>query len=312
MSIKGRVIKSTGSWYDIKDENGNYLQAKLKGAFKIKGIKSTNPIAVGDIVHFDLVAETGTGLIHTIDERKNYIIRKSTNLSKQTHIIAANIDRAYLIVTIAEPRTSTGFIDRFLVTAEAYHIPTTLIFNKQDLVNEKSHPILERYQKIYSDIGYQCLNTSALNGAGIEALKTAIQDKVVLFSGHSGVGKSALINALDPNIQRKTGDISGVHKKGKHTTTFAELLELGFGGFIIDTPGIKEFGIVNFELNEVSHYFPEMRKRLSGCRFNNCSHVHEPGCAIVEAVENGDIHIERYENYINILNNVDEESNNWK
>ena len=312
MKNTGRVIRSTGSWYSLKDEAGNYLEAKLKGSFKIKGIKSTNPLAVGDLVDFEFQEDKKIGLIHTIHPRKNYIIRKSTNLSKQTHIIAANIDRAYLIATIAQPRTSTGFIDRFLVTAEAYHIPVTIIFNKSDLKEEKSDKLLDLYMKMYEKVGYTCIQTSALTGAGVDSLKAELKEQVSLFAGHSGVGKSALINAIDTFLNVKTGEISDAHSKGKHTTTFAEMLELSFGGFIIDTPGVKEFGVVDFEEQEVSHYFPEMRERILGCKFNNCTHVHEPSCAIKAAVESGEIDEIRYINYLNILNNVEDYKEEWE
>lgn len=313
MSNKGRIMRSTGSWYTVMDEQGNVVEAKLKGNFKIKGIKSTNPLAVGDLVEFDYQDEKKIGMIHKIYPRTNYIIRKSTNLSKQTHIIAANIERAYLVATVANPRTSTGFIDRFLVTCEAYHIPVTIIFNKFDLMgDERNQGLLAEYVEMYEEVGYTCMLTSAKTGFGVEELRKEIKDKVVLLSGHSGVGKSALINAIDDSISQKTGEISDVHSKGKHTTTFAEMLNLSFGGFIIDTPGIKEFGVVDFEHSEVSHYFPEMRDKISGCKFNNCTHFHEPSCAIKDAVENNEIHPDRYNNYLNILNNVEDYLEEWE
>ena len=313
MSNRGIILRSTGSWYTVMDEQKNLVEAKLKGNFKIKGIKSTNPLAVGDIVDFDYQDEKKIGMINKIHPRTNYIIRKSTNLSKQTHIIAANIDMAYIVATVAQPRTSTGFIDRFLVTTEAYHIPVTIIFNKFDLMEEeRNQNLLAEYVEMYEAIGYKCILTSAKTGFGIDELKAEIKDKVVLMSGHSGVGKSALINKIDNLINQKTGQISDVHNKGKHTTTFAEMLELSFGGFIIDTPGIKEFGVVDFEHSEVSHYFPEMRELISGCKFNNCTHFHEPHCAIKTAVEAGEIHPDRYNNYLNILNNVEEEPEEWE
>jgi len=308
MSNRGIILRSTGSWYTVMDEQKNLVEAKLKGNFK-----STNPLAVGDIVDFDYQDEKKIGMINKIHPRTNYIIRKSTNLSKQTHIIAANIDMAYIVATVAQPRTSTGFIDRFLVTTEAYHIPVTIIFNKFDLMEEeRNQNLLAEYVEMYEAIGYKCILTSAKTGFGIDELKAEIKDKVVLMSGHSGVGKSALINKIDNLINQKTGQISDVHNKGKHTTTFAEMLELSFGGFIIDTPGIKEFGVVDFEHSEVSHYFPEMRELISGCKFNNCTHFHEPHCAIKTAVEAGEIHPDRYNNYLNILNNVEEEPEEWE
>ncbi len=297
----GRVIKSTGSWMNVLTESGELYECKIKGKFRIKGIRSTNPVAVGDVVDFR-VDRNHTGLITGIRERRNYIIRKSTKLSKASHMIAANIDQAFLIITLVLPRTSRGFIDRFLVTAEAYHIPATLVFNKIDLYDEKLRNQHNNLQKVYDAAGYESLSVSALSGENLDVLKAKLHDKVTLMAGHSGVGKSALINKLDPKQDRKTGEISDVHNKGKHTTTFAEMLRLDFGAEIIDTPGIKEFGLYDFDKDEVAERFPEMRERMHECRFHNCTHVHEPGCAVKEAVESGEIDRVRYQNYLSIIN----------
>ncbi len=299
--MEGLVIRSTGSWYTVKAEDGKQYECKLKGRFKIKGIRTTNPLAVGDLVVFEWRDDKKAGLIHTIKERKNYIIRKSVNLSKRAHIIAANIDQALLVVTMAQPRTSTGFIDRFLITTEAYHIPAILVFNKIDLYDEELTAAKEELKKIYSSIGYPCIDVSATEKINLEELKELMKGKVSLFSGHSGVGKSALINALDPSKNIRVGEISDAHAKGKHTTTFAEMHQLNFNAYIIDSPGIKEFGLIDFEKEELSHYFPEMRPYLSECKFNDCTHEHEPECAVIEAVREGKIAFSRYENYIKIL-----------
>lgn len=302
---KGIVIRSTGSWYDVQSKDGTITKCKFKGKFKIAGIKSTNPIAVGDHVSFILLSEENTGLIQKLEPRDNYIIRKSTKLSKQTHIIASNIDFAFLVVTINQPRTSTGFIDRFLVTAEAYHIKTVIVFNKADLFSEEDQKQILQLIETYETVGYPCLKTSTVSGQGLESLKKLMKDKTSLFSGHSGVGKSALVNAIEPGLQLKTGAISRVHQKGKHTTTFAEMHPLHFGGYIIDTPGIKEFGMVDMEKETLSGYFPEMKKRLQLCKFNNCLHVNEPLCAVRDAVEIGEIAQSRYINYLAILEDED-------
>ncbi|HKK10483.1 MAG TPA: ribosome small subunit-dependent GTPase A [Bacteroidales bacterium] len=296
----GRVIKSTGSWMDVLTDSGEIYECKIKGKFRIKGIRSTNPVAVGDVVDFR-VDRNHTGLITGIRERRNYIIRKSTKLSKASHMIAANIDQAFLIVTLALPRTSRGFIDRFLVTAEAYHIPATLVFNKIDLYDEELLKKHEEWLSVYSDCGYPAISVSAETQVNINSLKNALRDKTTLLAGHSGVGKTALINALDPKQNRKTGVLSEVHDKGKHTTTFAEMLHLDFGAEIIDTPGIKEFGLYDFNKEEVAERFPEMRERMHECRFHNCTHVHEPGCAVKDAVEQGEIDEVRYKNYLSII-----------
>lgn len=299
--MKGVVIKSTGSWFSVLGEDGTRYECKLKGKFRIKGIKTTNPVAVGDDVLFDLMKDEGTGLIYEILPRHNYIIRKATKLSKVGHIIAANVDQACIIATLALPRTSTGFIDRILVTTEAYHIPAFIVFNKVDLYDEKLMDDLEQLDGIYTSAGYKCLRTSALTGENTDLFRASIKGKRTLITGHSGVGKSALINAVEPGLNLKTAELSGYHKVGMHTTTFAQMYPLSFGGFIVDTPGIKEFGLTDFNRAEIAERFPEMRALMHGCRFHNCTHVHEPGCAVMEAVEKGEINISRYGNYLSIL-----------
>lgn len=297
----GTVIKSTGSWYQVMDKSGNIFNSRIKGKFRMSGIKTTNPLAVGDTVDFEL-EEGDTGVIKEIKERKNYIIRKSINLSKQAHIIAANIDQAFLVVTIANPRTSTGFIDRFLVTAEAYQIPVILVFNKSDLLDEGQKELQGGMIMIYEEIGYKCIAVSAKENENIDKIKVLMKNNTSLLSGHSGVGKSTLINTIEAGLELKTAEISSVHRKGMHTTTFAEMFPLKTGGFIIDTPGIKELGLVDIKKEEVSRYFPEMRERMDECQFNNCLHVNEPKCAIKEAVRRGEIFETRYESYLSILN----------
>lgn len=299
--MQGLVIKSTGSWYQVHAEDGLNYDCRIKGKFRIKGIQTTNPIAVGDQVNFELEPNSGNGVIDKLHERKNYIIRKSINLSKQAQIIAANMDQAFLVVTLASPRTSLGFIDRFLATAEAYRIPAILIFNKLDLFNEAGLEILEEYKGIYERIGYPCYTVSALEGTNIGVIEGLLKDKTTLFSGHSGVGKSSLINALLPGQEIKTGEVSEASDKGQHTTTFAEMHTLPFGGYLIDTPGIRELGIFDIRPEELGHYFVEMRAMLNQCRFNNCRHVNEPGCAVIKAVEEGDIDVSRYESYLSIF-----------
>jgi ribosome biogenesis GTPase len=311
--MKGVVIKSTGSWYNVLADDGTMVDCRIKGLFRIKGIKTTNPIAVGDRVAFDIEAE-GKGVIHTIDDRKNYIIRKSINLSKQSHIIAANLDQALLIVTLALPRTSAGFIDRFLLTAEAYHIPTVIVFNKVDLFEEDAEMMqeLNAFIAIYEKIGYSCYKVSATENKEIEVLRKLTKDKTTLVSGHSGVGKSTLVNAMDNKLDLRVGEISDVHFKGKHTTTFAEMHPLSFGGFIIDTPGIKELGLVDMEKEEIADYFPEMRALRNSCKFNNCMHINEPKCAVLAAVENGEIAQSRYNSYLGIINGEEMEHTNYE
>jgi len=303
--MEGLVTKSTGSWYQVKTPDGEWFDCRIKGKFRTKGITTTNPIAVGDIVNFEMEPELGTGVITDLHPRKNYIIRKSINLSRQAQIIAANLDQAFLVVTLASPRTSLGFIDRFLVTAEAYDIPASLIFNKLDLFSDDGLEVLGGYKSIYESIGYPCYDVSALKGTGVNEVAELLKGKVSLFSGHSGVGKSSLINALLPDLGLRTTEISEWHDKGVHTTTFAEMFDLPQGGYIIDTPGIRELGVIDIEKNELAHFFPEMRARLNKCRFNSCRHINEPGCAVIRAVEDGGIELSRYESYLSIYHGHD-------
>lgn len=299
---EGVVTKSTGSWYRVETPDGQQTDCKLRGKLKIAGSKATNPVAVGDRVAFSDSADDETSVIHDILERKNYIIRKATKLSRQTHVIAANIDQAIIIATLAYPRTSTGFIDRFLITCEAYSIPAVLVFNKMDLIqNTKDRERLAEIITIYTEAGYPCITVSATEAINLEAFDSLLKDKVSLLAGHSGVGKSALVNAIEPGLDLKVQSVSKAHKKGRHTTTFAEMFRLSNGGRIIDTPGIKEFGLVDFEDWELCHYFPEMRRYFNQCRYDNCTHFNEPGCRVKEEVVNGNIHPERYENYLGIL-----------
>lgn len=308
---KGLVIKSTGSWYTVESENGELFECKIKGNFRIKGIKSTNPVAVGDRVDFLIQPKSGEndpknmGLITAISDRKNYIVRRSPNLSKQSHIIAANIDQAILIATINYPVTTTTFIDRYLASAEAYRIPVLLVFNKTDRYNKTQQEELQKLTTIYKKIGYKCLATSAENKQGIEELKQAIKNKTNVINGHSGVGKSTLINLIQPGLNIKTKEISDVHKTGKHTTTYSTLYKLSFGGYIIDTPGIKGFGMLDMEAWEITHYFPEIFKISQKCQYNNCSHTHEPGCAVKAAVEQGEIATSRFISYLGLLESDD-------
>jgi ribosome biogenesis GTPase len=298
---RGLVIKSTGSWYSVKLEDNELVNCRIKGKFRLKGIKTTSPVTVGDFVMIEL-EDDGNGIINEIEQRKNYIIRRSVNLSKRTHIIAANIDLAFLMITIREPKTYANFIDRFLISAEAYNIPTTLIFNKIDLHSEQDDKEMEELISIYSKIGYHCIKTSVDENINIEEVKAEMKGKTSVFSGNSGVGKSSLINLIDNDLNIKTNDISDTHSQGRHTTTFAEMHLLKFGGYIIDTPGIKGLGIVDIGKEEIHHYFPEMRDMMNECKFNNCVHVNEPKCAIKDAVENGSISESRYNNYLNLYN----------
>jgi len=300
--MQGIVIKSTGSWFRVLSEDKTY-ECRIKGKFRLKGIKTTNPVAVGDQVLFDLEDDDETGVITKIFDRKNYIIRKSVNLSKQTQILAANIDQVFLLITIDNPPTHTGFIDRFLVSAEAYHIPAVLVFNKMDEVSKDEYL---RYKQeiikdIYENIGYECIELSAKEQYNIDIIKKKMHNKVSTFAGHSGVGKSTLVNAIEPTLNLKTKEVSTSHSQGQHTTTFAAMYPLSFGGFIIDTPGIKGFGLVDMEKSELSNYFPEFFKLKENCKFNNCLHVNEPHCAIKEAVEQEIVDISRYENYVQML-----------
>lgn len=297
----GRVIKSTGSWYEVQDDNGTVWSCRLRGKMRLDGLRTTNPVAVGDKVNFEKERDKDTCVIDKVLKRNNVIVRKSVNLSKESHIIAANIDQAVLIATVAQPKTSTGFIDRFLVTAEAYHIPSVIVFNKCDLYDEEQTAMAEELISVYKSIGYESFMVSALTGLQCDRLKDVMKDKVSLFSGHSGVGKSALSNRLDPALNLKVGEISDVHEKGKHTTTYAQMFPLCFGGFIIDTPGIKEFGLFDLEKNTLAQRFPEMRALMHNCRFSNCTHLHEPHCAIKDAVEQHVIAKWRYNDYCNMM-----------
>ena len=299
--MKGIVIKSTGSWYSVLSENGEKVECRIKGIFRMKGIKTTNPIAVGDRVIFSPEPKESTGIINEIEKRKNYIIRKSINLSKQSHIIAANIDQAFLMVTLIHPKTSMGFIDRFLITAEAYYIPVHILINKTDIYGAKEKEEMKDLIGNYQRIGYNIYPVSVLDKNDLIFLKEKMKDKINLVSGHSGVGKSTLINTLQPGANLKVNEISAAHNKGTHSTTFAEMHELSFGGFIIDTPGIKELGIVDMKKEELSHCFPEMRALLNKCKYDNCTHLNEPHCAVIEAVENGGIALSRYNSYVGIL-----------
>ncbi len=297
--MRGVVVKSTGSWYSVRMEDGEIWSCRIKGRFRTKGIKTTNPVAVGDRVAVE--RQAGEGVIYDILDRKNYIIRKSTNLSRQAHIIAANVDQAILVTTLKHPEVSTVFIDRFLVSVEAYNIPAVLIFNKIDLCDEEDRWLLRALVDVYRNVGYTCLAVSAETGEGVEEVKQLLQDKVSVFSGQSGVGKSSLINRIEPELTLKTAKISEMHDTGKHTTTFAEMFELSFGGYIVDTPGIRAFGLVHMEKNEISHYFPEIFKYAEDCRYYNCTHIHEPGCAVLEAVKEGKISETRYFSYVSMF-----------
>lgn len=306
--MEGIVIRSTGSWYIVRTDEGKKYDCRIKGRFRIKGIKSTNPVAVGDRVRFELEKEKETGVIDYIEDRKNYIVRKSVNLSKRTHIIASNIDQAFLIVTVDYPKTTTGFIDRFLVTAEAYRIPAVILFNKMDMYKDIEQRAEVMYLKdIYEAAGYPCLEISAAEDQNLDTVKDMMKGKTSMFSGHSGVGKSTLINKLQPGLNLKTKEISESHLQGQHTTTFAEMHELDLGGFIIDTPGIRGFGLVDMEKEEIGDYFPEIFALKGDCKFNNCLHVNEPGCAVLEALEEEELSPSRYESYLNLLKDDDED-----
>lgn len=307
--MQGTVYKSTGSWYTVKSEEGSFYECRIKGKFRIKGIKSTNPVAVGDNVVFELeeIGDETVAVISEIKERKNYIIRKSVNLSKQTHIIAANLDQVFLLITLNNPPTFTSFIDRFLVTAEAYEIPVVLLFNKMDVYDDEQMVEVDYLIKIYRGIGYRCIDIAAKEGKNVDKVKELMMGKTSMFSGHSGVGKSTLVNALESGLKLKTAEISEQHLQGQHTTTFAEMYDLTFDAKIIDTPGIKGFGIVDMEKDEIGDYFPEFFKLKSECKFNNCLHLDEPKCAIKKALENDEISWSRYRSYVQMI--TDEEEN---
>jgi ribosome biogenesis GTPase len=303
--MKGIVYKSTGSWYSVKDSGEKFWNARIKGIFKLDEITSTNPIAVGDTVEFDEEGE-GTVIITKIDDRRNYINRQSPRGKHQHHIVAANLDQSLLLATIKEPRTSQGFIDRFLVACEMYHVPAIVVFNKTDLYKEKEWEQYNRLKEVYEGVGYKVFPISIKEGKGLEAVREMLHNKTTLISGHSGVGKSTFINAIMPGANIRTQDVSGWSGKGQHTTTFAEMYDLPFEGKIIDTPGMREFGLVNVEKEELSGYFPEMRRRVNECLFNNCQHINEPECAVKEAVINGEIDEDRYVSYVNILESLGE------
>jgi len=301
--LEGIVIKSTGSWYSVLSPDGTLTECKLKGKFRISGIRTTNPLAVGDRVGFHVLQEENAGLITKIFPRKNHIIRKATKLSSESHILAANIDQAIIIVTLAKPRTSTGFIDRFLITAEAHHIPAIIIFNKIDLYDNDKMQALDDFKNMYEAAGYATFQVSALTGENTEQIKDILKEKTSLLAGHSGVGKSALINCIEPGLDLKTKPISKAHQKGVHTTTYARMFKLSFGGFIIDTPGIKEFGLIDLKKSTLGERYPEMRALMHQCRYTNCTHLHEPGCAVKEAVQNGKLSKIRYDGYLRIMSN---------
>lgn len=303
--MQGTVIKSSGSVYGVRAIDGTVVDCRVKGNFRLKGIRSTNPVAVGDNVVFDM-REDGTAYIVDILERKNYIVRKASNLSKQSHILAANLDLCFLIVTISHPTTATTFIDRFLASAEAYRVPVAIVFNKTDLYNEAEREELEYLTALYESIGYRCLHTCAINSQGIDALKEMMQGKVSLFAGNSGVGKSSLVNALAPQIAAKVGEISKTHDTGMHTTTYTEMFEFMPESYIVDTPGVKGFGTFDMEMEEISHYFVEFFELSKDCRYGNCTHTHEPGCAVLEALERGEVAPSRYQSYLSMLDDKEE------
>lgn len=303
--MKGLVIKNTGSWYTVKTDDGQLIESKIKGNFRLKGIRSTNPVAVGD--HVEIITnQEGTAFISAIEDRRNYIIRKSPNLSKQSHILAANVDQALLVVTVNYPQTSTTFIDRFLASAEAYSVPVVLVFNKHDLLSEEELHYEKMMCTLYETVGYKCVEISAETGEGVEQLFPILKDKISLLSGNSGVGKSTLINRLIPHASQRTAEISDAHNTGMHTTTFSEMIELPGGGYLIDTPGIKGFGTFDIEKEELTSYFKEIFHFSKDCRFSNCTHTHEPGCAVIKAVENHFIAASRYQSYLSMLEDKDE------
>jgi ribosome biogenesis GTPase / thiamine phosphate phosphatase len=303
--MKALVYKSTGSWYIAKGEDGKSFNARIKGKLKIDGITSTNPVAVGDIITVEQDSEQENAMITGIDDRKNYITRQSPHNKNQHHIVAANLDQSFLFATIKSPKTSLGFIDRFLITSEAYHIPCIIIFNKTDLYNTKDEEKFEAIKDIYESVGYKIVSMSIEKNKGIEEIKHLLKDKITLLSGHSGVGKSSFINILFPEFSLKTQNVSGWSGKGLHTTTFAEMFDLPFGGKIIDTPGLREFALMDIPKEELCHYFPEMKALINECKFNNCIHINEPGCSVKAAVEKGEISEVRYYSYLNILDSIE-------
>ncbi len=307
--MTGIVYKSTGSWYTVKTERGVWYECRIKGKFRIKGIKSTNPVAVGDVVDFELDTKSDieTGVITNIHDRENYIIRKSVNLSKQTHIIASNVDQVFLLITLNNPPTFTAFIDRFLITAEAYDIKAILLFNKIDTYTEDELLEVKFLAAMYREIGYECIGISALKETNVQDVKDVMRGKVNMFTGHSGVGKSTLVNAIEPSLDLKTKAISEQHMQGQHTTTFAEMYDLSFDAKIIDTPGIKGFGIVDMEREEIGDYFPEFFALKSDCKFNNCLHLEEPKCAVKDALDNDELHWSRYKSYVQIMEGDEEQ-----
>ncbi|WAC10345.1 ribosome small subunit-dependent GTPase A [Dyadobacter pollutisoli] len=307
MLVKGLVLRSTGSWYDVRDSrDGHIWQCRLKGKFKALGLKVTNPIAVGDSVNFEIEDDVQNfGIIHEIMPRENYVVRQSVHKAAHSHLIAANVDQAILIVTLVFPRTSLGFIDRFLVAIESFRIPGILVFNKQDLLNDDMKEFQSELMELYEGLGYHCITTTALTDEGLEPFSELLKGKVSLLSGHSGVGKSTLVNAIAPDLAIKTQEVSTFANKGVHTTTFAEMFELEPGTFIIDSPGIKELGLADMKPEEISHYFPEMRDLLNQCRFNNCQHINEPGCMVKHAVTEGEIAMSRYESYLSMVGGGD-------
>lgn len=298
--MKGLVYKSTGSWYQVKSDEGNFYQCRIKGKLRLSGIRSTSPVAVGDRVGFD-VDDEAIGVIHTIDQRENYLVRKSVNLSKQLHIIGANIDLVFLVITLKNPETFTTFIDRFLVSAAAFGIETVLLFNKMDQYTEEELEIVNELQELYTAIGYQSVFCSTKSGQGMSELRNLMQDNTSIFSGHSGVGKSTLINTVAPELRLKIGEISEQHGQGQHTTTFAEMFDLSFGGRIIDSPGIRGFGIADIDKEEIARYFKEFFKASEDCKFNNCQHLSEPGCAVKSELEDGTIAESRYQSYLSMV-----------
>ncbi len=304
MQSEGMVIKTTGSWFTVRSGN-SVVPCKIKGKFRIRGIRATNPVAVGDRVDF-IRNNDGTGLIIHIHERKNYIIRRSSKLSKEYQLIAANVDQAWLIASISSPQTFPEFIDRFLVTAEAYNIPANLVFNKTDLYNEEETEEMKLLSYVYREIGYPVYQISALRGENIQEIMGKMKGKLNVVSGNSGVGKSTLINRMDPTLNLRTGDISQAHSSGRHITTFAEMHPFSFGGAVIDTPGIRGFGLIDFDREELFHFFPEIFRISHDCRFHNCTHIHEPGCAVIEGVENGEIFESRYRSYLSLMEDEDE------